>query len=98
MNAMTQEIRDLVREYLDLANLSQKVVAARGGKRKDQVSRALRGDIGKLSTVWESILDVVGLKLVVVPKDADIDVKALIREAALKARDNPVRVQPRKGQ
>lgn len=84
IDAMTDDIRTAMREYLAMSGLTQTELGEKAGKHKMTVSKALSGDLGKVPGIWEALLDAAGLKLVVMPKDFNYDMLNVIREHARK--------------
>jgi Helix-turn-helix len=93
IHPMTNEIRLGIKEYLDLSGITQVELAEASGKHPVQVNRILTGAEGKLPGMWESTLEALGLKLVVVPVDADLDALALVRQKALAVRGTEKRLK-----
>jgi hypothetical protein len=93
MANMTNEIRLSIKEFLDLSGTTQKELSEASGKHLIQVNRILTGAEGKLPTAWQSTLEALGLKLVVVPVDADLDALSLVRQKALAVRGTEKRLK-----
>lgn len=93
MNLMTDDLRRLMNEYLDVSGTTQQELAEATHKHPMQISKVLRGQEGKLPTSWETMLEATGMKLVLLPKDAEVDALELVRQKALSVRgtDNRVR-------
>lgn len=81
---MTDDVRKALSDYMEIAGINQNQLAEASGKHPQQISDALRGKIGKVSSVWEAALAACGLKLAVVPQEADT--LELVRQQALRAR------------
>ena len=81
---MTDEVRRALDDYMEIAGINQNELAEASGKHPQQISDALRGKIGKVSSVWEAAFAACGLKLAVVPEDADT--LELVRKQALGVR------------
>ena len=94
MGFMTDEVRDLMNEYLGISNTTQQELADAAGKHAMQVNKALRGREGNITSTWEAMLEATGLKIVLVPKDTDVRAKKLIENKALKVRGTDDRVKP----
>lgn len=94
---MTNEVRRALNDYMDIADINQNELAEASGKHPQQISDALRGKIGKLSSVWEAAFAACGLKLAVVPEDTDT--LELVRQQALEVRgsDSKLRQVDRDG-
>ena len=93
MPLMTNNLRRLMREYLDVSGTTQQELADATHKHPMQVSKALRGELGKLATIWEAMLKATDMKLIMVPKDADVDALELVRQKALSVRGKDKRLR-----
>lgn len=88
IGSMTEDVRKLLREYLDVSGTTQQELADATHKHPMQISKALRGESGKLPSLWTAMFEAAGLKLLLVPADADVDALELIRQKALSVRDS----------
>ena len=93
MNVMTEEIRKALNEYLELSGTTQRELARAVDKLPQTINKAVTGNSGKLPDLWEDILQAAGMKLVMVPKDADINAFELVKQKALNVRGREDRVR-----
>lgn len=90
---MTDDLRTLMNEYLDVSGTSQRELADASHKHPMQISKVLSGQEGKLPTTWENMLRATGMKLILVPEDADVDALELVRQKALSVRGTGKRLR-----
>lgn len=69
-DAVTDEIRDIIRKHIAESGLSQAEVARQIGVPAQNLNRALQ-ERGMIAPIWQRILDHFGLKIIVVNKSAD---------------------------
>lgn len=69
---VNDEIREKVRQRLKAEGLSRSALADELGVSHQYVSALLRGEKGGVTQTWERILKRLGLRIVVVPYDAEI--------------------------
>ncbi len=93
MTFMTDDLRRLMKEYLEVSGTTQQELAEATHKHPMQINKVLRGHEGKLSTSWEAMLEATGMKLVMIPADAPVDALKLVREKALALRGTDQRVK-----
>jgi transcriptional regulator with XRE-family HTH domain len=75
LKGMTKEIREEVLAEASKKGLSQSDLADVADVTPTQMSRMLTGKSNGLPKAWEAVLKAVGLRLVVVPVDADLIVQ-----------------------
>lgn len=74
MEGMTTEILRMVKATMTEQGISQKWLAEQIGISENQASRILQGKSTTLPDVWAQFFDLLGLRLIVVPKDAKVSV------------------------
>lgn len=75
MKGMTKEIREAVLAEASRKGLSQNDLARIADVTPTQLSRMVTGKSNSLPKAWQTILEAVGLRLVVVPADAEVIVQ-----------------------
>ena len=93
MNGMTEEIRRALNEYLEISGTTQRELATAVDKLPQTINKAVTGNSGKLPDLWADILEAAGMKLVMVPEDADINAFELVKQKALSVRGREDRVR-----
>lgn len=74
-NAMTDEIRKQVKIELVKRDMNQVDLAKATGMSPGHISMILTGNTANLPGSWHKILDALGLKIVIAPKDAEVIVR-----------------------
>ena len=67
---MNEQIRESVRVALAKKDMSQTELAEKVGATRQQVNQFIRGKGGNVHTLWQKMLDELGLELVVKEKEA----------------------------
>ena len=93
MNGVTEEIRRALKEYLELSGTTQRELAKAVDKLPQTINKAVTGNSGKLPDLWEDILYAMGMKLIMVPVDADDNSLELVKQKALAVRGTDRRLK-----
>ena len=93
IQGMTDHLRFLMREFLDISQSSADDLAQATHKHPNQLRKVLTGQEGKLPTSWETMLKATGMKLIMVPEDAEINELELVRQKALAVRGKENRLR-----
>ena len=69
IQGMNPYVRQAAKVLISKNGLTQTDIAQRIGSTKSNVSKALKGNLGQVPTVWQRINDEVNAEMVLLPKD-----------------------------
>jgi len=76
MTGMNADVRDAVKAVLEQRGLTQAELARRIGMERPNLHRLLSGRSGQVPEAWQKIFDELGLQLIAIPLNGDIDLAA----------------------